>query len=77
MFPSNPFNIKTTLGAGMTLVITASIATMSFLVYGTFILETLFGVTPLIAGYIVALESVSWGITAVLISGASESKEGK
>ena len=76
MFPTNPFNIKTTLGAGMTLVITASIATMSFLVYGTFILETLFGVTPLIAGYIVALESVSWGITAVLISGASESKEG-
>ncbi|MBT4638809.1 MAG: MFS transporter [Deltaproteobacteria bacterium] len=75
MFPKNPFNIKTTLGAGMTLVMTASISTMSFLVYGTFLLETLFGVTPLIAGYIVALESVSWGITAVLFSGANKNQE--
>lgn len=75
MFPTSPFNIKTTLGAGMTLVITASIATMSFLVYGTFLLETLFEVTPLVAGYIVALESVSWGITAVLFAGASKSQE--
>ena len=75
MFPTRPFDIKTTLGAGMTLVISASLATMSFLVYGTFLLESIFEVTPLIAGYIVALESVSWGVTAVLFSGASKSKE--
>lgn len=75
MFPTSPFNIKNPLGAGMSLVIAASIATMSFLVYGTFLLETLFEVTPLVAGYIVALESVSWGVTAIMFSGASESRE--
>lgn len=75
MFPTNPFNINTSLGAGMTLVFTASISTMSFLVYGTFLLETLFDKTPLSAGYIVALESVSWGIIAVLFSGARVDQE--
>ncbi|MGI9407179.1 MAG: MFS transporter, partial [Hyphomicrobiaceae bacterium] len=32
---------------------------------------TLHGVTPLMAGYIVALESVCWGIAAVIVSGRS------
>lgn len=75
MFPTTPFDIKTTLGAGMLLVLTASIATMSFLVYGTFLLERIFNMTPLISGYIVALESVSWGATAILLSGANERRE--
>ena len=75
MFPTQPFSIKTTLGSGMTLVIMASIATMSFLVYGTFLLEKIFNVTPLIAGYIVALESVSWGVVAVIFSSAGKDKE--
>ena len=75
MFPSRPANINHPVGAGLIFVFCAGLATMSFLVYGPFLLETLYGMNPLMAGYIVALESVSWGAAAVIFSGVSAQKE--
>lgn len=69
MFPTKPLSIIRPVGAGLLFILMASIATMSFLVYGPILLETLYGVTPLSAGYIVAVESVSWGLAAVIVSG--------
>ncbi|MGB0505915.1 MAG: MFS transporter [Pikeienuella sp.] len=68
MFPSNPLSLFNPVGAGLVLILMASIASMSFMVYGPIMLETLHGVTPLAAGYIVAFESVCWGLAAVAVA---------
>lgn len=70
MFPRGVLNLGTPVGAGLLLVFTASAATMSFLVYGAFLLDVLHAVNPLNAGYILALESVAWGIAAVFFARA-------
>lgn len=72
MFPSKPLTLSSPVGAGLSFVFAASIATMSFLVYGPILLETLHGVTPLVAGYIVAFESIAWGVAAFAVSGSTE-----
>lgn len=77
MFPSGPLNPVSPVGAGLLFVLAASIATMSFLVYGPILLETLHGVTPLVAGYIVAFESIAWGIAALAVSGNGERHDAK
>ena len=72
MFPTKPMNPASPVGAGLLFVLFASISTMTFLVYGPILLETIHGVTPLTAGYIVAFESIAWGIGAVVVSKCSE-----
>ena len=49
---------------------------MAFLVYGPLILIRLYDMTPFTAGLVVVLESVSWGISALLFSGISAKREG-
>lgn len=75
MFPSQPFDPRRPLGAGLVMVFALSLASMSFLVYGPFLLDVLYGVSPLAAGYMVALESVSWGVAAMIFAGAREVSE--
>ena len=77
MFPSAPFDPRTPLGAGLVFVFLAAISTMSFIVYGPFVLEALYGITPLMAGYIVALEAVGWGGAAIICVGVRENSEPK
>lgn len=75
MLPTNPFAISSRRGAGMILLFLASASGMSFLVFGTFLLERLFDASPLVAGYIVAIESVAWGIGAVTFAGSQQHRE--
>jgi len=70
MFPSKVLSLDDPVGAGLLMVFTASAATMSFLVYGAFLLDVLHAVSPLTAGYILAMESVAWGVAAVIFSHA-------
>ena len=62
MFPSTPWDIRRPLGAGFALFLFGFCSTMSFLVYGPLLLEVLHGISPLKAGYILALESVAWSL---------------
>lgn len=75
MYPEQTLNINHPVGAGLFMILCASMATMSFLVYGPFFLELLYGVSPLAAGYIVASEAVAWGTCAILFSGFSKAHE--
>ena len=70
MFPKHPWDIQRPLGADSHFFLWLC-STMSFLVYGPLLLEVLHGISPLKAGYILALESVAWGVAAVVCSGAS------
>ncbi|MEM7223817.1 MAG: MFS transporter [Pseudomonadota bacterium] len=76
MFPSRPLSLATPLGAGLVMVFMLSAASMSFLVYGPFLLDRIYGVTPLAAGYIVALESIGWGLASIVVSSLGRPPEG-
>ena len=75
MFPRGILKLDTPAGAGLLMVFTASAATMSFMVYGAFLLDVLHAVSPLTAGYILAMESVSWGVAAMIFSNAPQALE--
>lgn len=75
LLPSHSFNPRGTLGAGMIAVAATSIATMSFLVYGPFLLTILHGIDALTAGYLIAAESLAWAAAAVLIAKAKPAAE--
>jgi len=70
LFPLRPLDPRVRWGAGYAMVLSLSTATVSFTVYGPFLMETLFGATPLVAGFMIAIESVSWTIAAILFAGA-------
>ena len=75
MFPERPFDPRTRVGAGLIFVFLAAMSTMSFIVYGPFVLEVIYDITPLAAGYIVAVEGVAWGIAAVVFASAGKHQE--
>jgi predicted MFS family arabinose efflux permease len=75
LFPQKPLNVSHRVGAGLLLILTSSIASMSFMVYGPIMLETIHRVTPLAAGYIIAFESVCWGGAAVIVAGFKKPNE--
>ncbi len=75
MFPASTSDLSTKTGIGLFMVFSAAAATMSFLVFGPILLEIIYGITPLQAGYVVALEAVAWGVAALAFSGAPERAE--
>ncbi len=75
MFPSSVLKLRSPACAGLIMVFSAAASSMSFIVYGPILLEILYGLSPLAAGYVVALEAVAWGVAAVLFSGFPQSAE--
>ena len=47
-------------------------ATISLTVYGQLLMYIIFGAAPLVAGYIIALESLAWTLPALFTSGLRE-----
>ncbi|QDZ03126.1 MFS transporter [Nitratireductor mangrovi] len=75
LFPERLFDRRTTLGAGMVMVFSFSIATISFTIYGPLLLTSLHGISPLTAGYIVAAESIAWSVLSILVANAAPRHE--
>ena len=75
LLPPQPFNINTTLGAGLLMVLVTTMAAIPFSVYGATLMGTLFGISPLAAGYIIALESVAWSSLGILVASAPQRLE--
>ncbi|MCB1452333.1 MAG: MFS transporter [Rhizobiaceae bacterium] len=72
MFPPSAFNPTATLGAPLVMIMSFAIATIALGTYGPVIMVTVHGLTPLEAGYVIALESIGWSAAAILISGIPE-----
>jgi MFS family permease len=70
LFPPRPLDLRRPWGPGFVMILALSIATVSFGVYGPLLMEMLFGVTPLIAGFTLAVESVAWTLAAIVFAGA-------
>ncbi|NKB75681.1 MAG: MFS transporter [Gammaproteobacteria bacterium] len=75
MLPLDTTNLRHPIGNGITMTFILSMSIMSFLVYGPFILISLYDLTPLSAGFVVMLEALGWGGAAVIFSGASKAHE--
>ncbi|MGH7086147.1 MAG: MFS transporter, partial [Acetobacteraceae bacterium] len=63
------------VGAGLIMVLTLAAGSAAFTSYGPLLLELLFGVSPLVAGYILAAESVAWTIGTLTTSGFGPASE--
>lgn len=62
-------------GAGLLMVVALAAGSCAFTSYGPLLLELLYGVSPLVAGYILAAESVAWTIGTLATSGLPPSAE--
>jgi len=76
LFPAAALDPRTVGGAGIVMAGTLALATCSFGYYGPLLLTALHGFTPLTTGLIIASESVSWSIMAILVAGAPQAIEG-
>jgi MFS family permease len=70
LFPSRPFAMDTTSGAGMLMIACFAISTCSFALYGPLLLTSLHGIPILTTGYIIAAESMGWSALSILVSNA-------
>jgi MFS family permease len=71
IFPQGILNPKTVSGSGLLMISSLFMATISLTVYGPILMYIIFGAEPLVAGYIIALESLGWTTVAISTSGVS------
>jgi len=75
LLPPRPFLPGTAYGAGLLMALTLAAATTTLFTYGPFFLEGLLGLTPLATGYLIAAESITWGVAAIAIANAGPRAE--
>lgn len=75
LFPSRPFDLKTRVGSGMTMVAALSVSTCSLFVYGPLLLTTLHGMSLLTTGYLIAATAISWSVLSILVANAKPRHE--
>lgn len=74
-FPAHALDFRHPVGAGLLMVFTLSVATTGFWAYGPLILKILFGIRPLVTGYILAGEAVAWSLATLAVSKAPASAD--
>jgi len=70
MLPAGLLQVRRPLGAGLFAVFALSVGTTGFWAYGPLLLETLFGITPLVSGYLLAGEALAWSAATMAIAAA-------
>ncbi|MGE4253557.1 MAG: MFS transporter [Parvibaculaceae bacterium] len=75
LFPSRPFDWRSAVGAGMTMIGAFSVATVSFGLYAPLILTNLHGMPLITTGYIIASESIAWSVLSILVANAPPRRE--
>jgi MFS family permease len=71
LLPSGAFSVRSAVGLGLWMALLLSLANDPFSLYGPLFLQELHGLTPLSAGYMVALEALSWTLGSMCVSGVS------
>jgi MFS family permease len=75
LMPKGAVSPRTVSGSGTLFILLFAAGTIAFTVYGPLLLQLRFGVSPLVGGYFVAFESISWSVAAVLVAQAPEKME--
>lgn len=71
LFPSGAFSLRGVIGPGLWMTLLLAIANDPFPIYGPLFLQQLHQLDPLQAGYLVALEALSWTLVALIVAGFS------
>ena len=75
ILPMAAVNLRHPIGNGVLATFLISLCIMSFIVYGPLILINLYGLSPLLAGFVILVESLAWGFSAVMLSGTPPERE--
>lgn len=76
LLPRSSRDLMSAAGSGYLMIFAMSAAAIGFSVYGAAIMQALFGTSPLVAGYVLAIESASWTIAALCVAGLGVRWEG-
>jgi MFS family permease len=68
LFPPETTDLRSPSGLGYAAIFSFSVASIGFTVYGAAILQTLYGLSPLEAGYVIAVEALAWTVSALVVS---------
>ena len=69
LIPRHAARPSTTAGAGYATIVCMSAASAAFNVYGAAILQARYGLSPLTAGYVVAVDAFGWTAAAFVVAG--------
>ena len=72
LLPSDAFSLRSRTGAGLWMVLLMSVGYSPLAIYGPLFLQHLHGLSPLGAGYMVALASLAWTTAALVVASLSE-----
>lgn len=72
LLPREAAQLGTVVGSGYASMFLLTAASMGFAIYGPPILQTLRGYSPLLAGYVIGVESLAWTAAAFLVTGRLE-----
>lgn len=76
LLPLDAMRPSTRAGAGYAMIFAMCAASAVFGVYGAAILQVRYGLSPLMAGYVVASDAVGWTLTALIVSGQPDRRHG-
>jgi MFS family permease len=74
LMPHRSFTVPA-VRAGLTMALSLATASVSLAVYGPLLLQRLHGMGPLETGFLLAVESVSWSVAALLVARFSGRRE--
>jgi predicted MFS family arabinose efflux permease len=74
LFPSDAFTFRSTVGAGLWVVLLMPVAQASASVYLNITIQHLWGYGPTMAGYISALMAMSWSGSAILVANIADAR---
>jgi MFS family permease len=77
LFPAGTTKFGHPVGAGLAMVFALCLSTTGFWAYGPLLLKTMFGIEPVVSGYILAGESFAWSFATLLVSSARLSADRK
>ena len=68
LFPPQTADLRSAAGLGYAAIFSFNLASIGFTAYGAAIMQTLYGLTPLEAGYVIGVEAMSWTVAALIVS---------
>jgi hypothetical protein len=75
LLPHRVGDMRTICGSGYAAIFALTASSMGLTVYGPAILQTLRGLSPLAAGYIVGVQALSWTLAAFVVAGVNDGDE--
>lgn len=75
LLPHRSGDLRTICGAAYATQFALTAASMGLFVYGPSILQTTVGLSPLMAGYVVGTEALTWTLAAIVVASAGDEHE--